>query len=140
LPFDLIVIGEKFAEVPPIFEEAKLKLSSHIKRWGFVESKKEYMFILENLVDVVVSTTDHEFFGVSVIEAIAHGCYPLCPNRVVFPEYLPDEFLYNTEAQLSKKLRYFVRYPEKLRQANWNIDLAKFDWKTLQPSYSEIFN
>jgi hypothetical protein len=54
-----------------------------------------------------------EFFGVSVLEAVKAGCWPLCPNKLVFPELFPSECLYNTEGQLVKKLRYFARYPGK---------------------------
>lgn len=60
---------------------------------------------------MVVSTTDHEFFGVSIIEAIYSGCYPICPNRLVFPEYLPEEHLYNTAPQVSdSRTRYCAVY------------------------------
>lgn len=101
LPFHISVLGEKFEESPPIFDEAKVKLESHIRNWGYTQSKEEYFKILQE-ADVVVSTTEHEFFGVSVIEAILYHCYPLCPNRLVFPEYLSQEFLYTTESQVIK--------------------------------------
>ena len=42
---------------------ADLPLIAH---WGFVESKSEYYAVLAN-ADVVVSTADHEFFGVLLL-------------------------------------------------------------------------
>lgn len=103
---DQEILGEKFDEIPPIFEEAKIKLEPHIKNWGYVASKEEYYKILDS-ADIVISTTEHEFFGVSVLEAIIHHCYPLCPNRLVFPEYLSQEFLYSTDNQVLNKLFLF---------------------------------
>lgn len=105
-------IGESFEEQPPIFKEAKEKLSSHILHWGYAENKEQYFHCLRTQCDVVVSTTDHEFLGyevilfkvwvfsISILEAIACGCFPLCPNKLVFPEYLGKENMYNTEAQV----------------------------------------
>jgi hypothetical protein len=69
--------------------------------------------------------------SVSIVEAVACGCYPFCPNKLVFPEYLPEEALYNTTSQLEKKLRYGCKYPDKLREWVCNVDFEKFHWKTI---------
>jgi hypothetical protein len=37
---------------------------------------------------VIVSTAEHEFFGLSVCEAIAAGAFPLLPDRLSYPELL----------------------------------------------------
>ncbi|KAL6057480.1 glycosyltransferase-like domain-containing protein 1 [Balamuthia mandrillaris] len=134
LAFHVSVLGEQFGEVPEVFEEARKRLEPHIRHWGFLSSKDAYYKALRE-ADVVVSTALHEFFGVSVVEAIEQGCWPICPNRLVFPEYLPSDHLYNTETQLVKKLRYFARYPGKLRHVKKEkhgggpvVDLSPFSW------------
>jgi len=91
--------GESFGEVPPIFAEYKAKLDKHIAHWGYMASKEDYFKVLDES-DIVVSTARHEFFGISVVEAIQAGCYPLCPNSLVYPEYLDAEFLFNTREQV----------------------------------------
>ena len=44
---------------------------------------KDYEKVLAES-DIIVSTADHEFFGVSVIEAISAGVYPLLPERLAY--------------------------------------------------------
>lgn len=55
--------GEHFGEIPEVFNEAKERLASHIKHWGYVDTKQEYYALLSSETDIVVSTTDQEFFG-----------------------------------------------------------------------------
>ncbi len=85
--FRVSVVGEQFRDVPPVFEEARKRLQRRIDRWGYQTSRAEYVRCLQE-ADVVVSTAIHEFFGLSVIEAIAAGARPLLPRRLAYPEIL----------------------------------------------------
>ena len=110
--FQLSVLGEQFPYIPAVFDRARKQLGQKIAHWGFVESREEYRDILSK-ADVVVSTAEHEFFGIAIVEAIAAGAYPLLPARLSYPELLagddqvdPGEFLYDGSAeQLAGRLR-----------------------------------
>jgi glycosyltransferase involved in cell wall biosynthesis len=81
------VIGEQFRETSDVFAWAAEHFRDCIDRWGYQESRAEYEAALRE-ADVIVSTADHEFFGVSVVEAIAAGAYPVLPRRLSYPEIL----------------------------------------------------
>ena len=51
-------------EIPKIFEEAKERLGDRILNWGYQPLEK-YQACLDS-ADIVVSTAQHEFFGVSM--------------------------------------------------------------------------
>ncbi len=87
IPFRLTVLGEQFRQSPAIFDQAKLRLSEHIDHWGYVDNQATYWQHLAE-ADIVVSTANHEFFGIAVLEAIAAGAYPILPNRVAYPEII----------------------------------------------------
>nr|XP_040572361.1 glycosyltransferase-like domain-containing protein 1 [Lepeophtheirus salmonis] len=137
--FKISVLGETYTDVPRIFEEARLKLVDHIVNWGFVSSKDKYYQILINESDVVVSTANHEFFGVAVVEAAYLGCYPLVPNRLVYPELFPKKYLYSTDNQLYKRLREFCKKPHLTRQGI-DMDFEKYSATGLQSKYQNIFS
>ncbi|MEM9644148.1 MAG: DUF3524 domain-containing protein [Planctomycetota bacterium] len=61
---------------------------------GWVEDRDAYCKWLAKM-DVVVSTADHEFFGIGVCEAASHGAVPVVPNRLSYPELFPRECLYD---------------------------------------------
>ena len=71
---------------------------------------------------------------VSMLEATAAGCFPLCPNQLVYPELYPAEFLYNTPQQLKKTLAAFAARPALVRAADprLKIPLERFDEATLR--------
>lgn len=111
--FRMMVLGQSFREQPACFAEAARDLSHRIERWGYVASRPEY---LEEVARcrIVVSTALHEFFGLAVREAIALGCRPLLPRRVVYPEMVGGrkECLYDTEEDLADRLARVLASPE----------------------------
>ncbi|XP_030846091.1 glycosyltransferase-like domain-containing protein 1 isoform X1 [Strongylocentrotus purpuratus] len=135
--FRLSVLGENYLQIPSIFEEAEFKLKDHIVNWGFVPSKERYYQVLSE-ADVVVSTANHEFFGVAMLEATHYQCYPLCPERLVYPEIFPAEHLYRTPTQLLKKLRRFCRNPQLIRCYEFQGDLTKYSWRNLEAKYLKL--
>ncbi|RNA32572.1 glycosyltransferase-like domain-containing 1-like [Brachionus plicatilis] len=152
IDFRLNVVGEQFAQVPDVFNEARQKLGSKIEKWGYLSSKLEYFEVLSQS-DIIISTSLHEFFGVSVIEACMFGAYPILPNRLVYPELYPKECLYSTETQLVKKLKQICSRPKQFRLSRQNkssekflseiIDTRnyfdKFKWDVLKKDFISIF-
>ena len=89
IAFRLLVIGEEFDSRAGIFDQAEREFAGQIDRWGRQESRAEYERALVE-ADVIVSTARHEFFGISVVEAAAAGCYPVVPRRLAYPEVLGE--------------------------------------------------
>src|SRR5688572_25307439 len=103
--FMMAVAGPTFREVPACFESARRDLGHRIAHWGHVPGRDEYHRLLARC-RAVVSTARHEFYGLAVREAIALGCHPLLPRRVVYPELTRGRaaFLYDTEDELATRL------------------------------------
>ncbi len=89
--FELVVLGEQFRVAPAVFAKAWSSLSSHIIHAGFVDERSAYLQKLAEC-DIVVSTAIQENFGIAIVEAILAGCQPLLPNRLAYPELLPEKF------------------------------------------------
>jgi glycosyltransferase involved in cell wall biosynthesis len=105
--------------------------------YGYIDSKKEYSSILRQ-GDIVISTASHEFYGISVIEAIRAGCYPLLPNRLSYPELVPSQYLYD-EKELISRLQTFLQNPKKLTDNQAKSLTARFSWPFLRQSYLDWF-
>lgn len=141
--FQLIVLGEKFPESPLIFDTAKTRLEDAanvtIIHWGFAPSRERYEELLRES-DVVVSTSNHEFYGVAVLEAVLLGCYPLVPNRLVYPEFFAATNLFNTQRQLFKKLKYLCGNPFPARQfyTEHGAAFEKFTWSAMVSEYEQL--
>ncbi len=137
--FRLALAGENFRKVPVEFEEAKTRLAHRIEHWGFLPSRSDYLALLRE-ADLVVSTADHEFFGISILEAVQAGAFPLLPNRLSYPELVPPDLhaacLYENEDDLYVKavarLTMPRRAPPSLRRAvqegySWPVVAASYD-------------
>lgn len=132
IDFKLVVLGESFSKKPAIFEEARTRLAPRILKFGYAESRQEYAEWLK-MGDMTVSTAGHEFFGISVIEAVRAGCRPLLPARLSYPELFPAEFLYGEEdlvPKLIKSLECGRLSAETARELT-----ERFSWPRLDDDY-----
>lgn len=129
--FRLCVCGESFRFVPECFERARATLARHIDHWGFLPSREEYVARVRRS-DLVVSTAEQEFFGISVVEALAAGCAALLPDRLNYPNLIPDEHrarcLYADEADLQQRLGRLLRGEERPETAAPLPWLRRFSW------------
>jgi len=143
--FQVSVVGEQFSSVPEVFAEARAWLGERVRCWGYQESRVDYERALLE-ADVVVSTAAHEFFGVSVVEAIAAGAYPLLPRRLAYPEILSpdrvensDDFFYDGSLEdLVRKLTHLLSLADSGQL--WGDDpqrglkaVSPYCWKNLGP-------
>jgi glycosyltransferase involved in cell wall biosynthesis len=83
------ILGQRFAKVPPALETFRERLAGRIDHMGFIEDRGAYLRHLARC-DWVLSTARHEFFGVAVVEAMMAGCLPWLPDRLSYPELLPE--------------------------------------------------
>lgn len=144
--FELIVCGESYKKYPKVFDEAKSRLSQHIIHFGYVDSKAQYIEWVQS-ADILPVTNNQDFFGISIVEAIAAGVTPLMPNRLSYPEHLdPNEFpqcFYHDYEDLYVKLKTMIQ--------DWSNPLPSlsdqvrhYDWANIIKSYdlnfTEIIN
>ena len=92
--YELIVhvMGQSFREVPTCFTDFRNDNNEVVATWGH-QPVDVYRQVLERS-DIVVSAALHDFQGLGMLEAIAAGCIPVAPDRMAYPEYIPEELLY----------------------------------------------
>jgi glycosyltransferase involved in cell wall biosynthesis len=138
--FDLIVLGESFGQAPGAFERARIRYGSRVLAWGYQQSRSQYAAWLHS-ADVVVSTAHQEFFGASVAEAVWCGAQPILPNRLSYPELVPDSardsVLYDSEDELVAKLAAALTSPSVDLAAMMRRHLAAYDWRSMAPRYDD---
>jgi len=67
-----------------------------------MDKRTYYKFLSDS--SVVVSFSDHENWGISMIEGVMLGCVPFVPNRCSYPELYPKMFVYENEDDLYGRL------------------------------------
>lgn len=137
IPFRVALAGESFRMQPVEFEQARARLGARLVHYGYAESEADYARLLWS-ADVVLSTAIHEFFGVSIVEAIYCGARPVLPHRLSYPELLPprwhDACLYRDFEGLLSRLRSALRAGRE-GTGELSDHLAQYDWARLAPVY-----
>ncbi|WP_022664472.1 tRNA-queuosine alpha-mannosyltransferase domain-containing protein [Desulfospira joergensenii] len=142
IPFSLAVLGEQYEIVPKVFEQARQEFKDEILAWGYVDSRKEYESWLGK-GRVVVSTAIQENFGISVMEAVRFGCFPLLPKRLSYPELIPEKFhgkvFYRSGDDFFKKLKELLLHPEGLAREGRELSdsAGRFSWEIMGREYDK---
>ncbi|MCX7706952.1 MAG: DUF3524 domain-containing protein [Anaerolineae bacterium] len=139
IPFRVALAGENFRLEPAEFVAARERLGTRLVHYGFAADDAAYAQLLWS-ADVVLSTAIHEFFGVSVVEAIYCGARPVLPDRLSYPELLPSEAhtacLYRDFDGLLGRLRAALADPRGVPGLREHV--ARFDWSVLAPIYDDL--
>ncbi len=93
--FRICLLGERFRNAPAEFDTISQEFDHRLVQFGFVESRQEYHQWLAT-ADIMLSTAIHEFQGLATLEGIASGCVPVLPDRLAYPELVPQAFLYTS--------------------------------------------
>ena len=141
--FNLIVIGENFSQSPKIFDRAKKDFKDELIHWGYAKTFELYAELLWR-ADILPVTSNQEFFGISVMEAIYCGNWPILPNRLTYPELLPEvnhkENIYQDEKDLYKKIINAIVNIENIRKTKLSSIASKFSWDIMVPVYDDFFS
>lgn len=87
IDFEIILLGQQFRRGNESLRAFLQLAGSRVRHHGFATSQADYWRLLSEM-DWVVSTADHEFFGIGVVEAVWAGALPLLPQRLAYPEVL----------------------------------------------------
>ncbi len=120
------------------YQEVMDEFGSHIIHLGYIESYQQYIEMISS-TDILIVTSDHDFFGLSVIEAIYCGNSPLLPTDMVYSEYVSDSSLfYHSEEELYDKTVAFLTDTYRNNSYIKN-NLRKYDWSILSKTYDIFF-
>jgi glycosyltransferase involved in cell wall biosynthesis len=143
IPFRLALCGQQYGERPLAFENALQTFSDNLIHTGHADHDTYRRLLWQ--ADIVISTAHHEFFGISILEAIYCRTFPLLPNRLSYPELIPALYhsscLYENLDGLMAQLKMNLRQPELMLTARDDLRTAvsQFNWSHIAPQYDKFF-
>ena len=145
IPFYLAVMGERYGTVPDDFKGIEQRFDGELLVCGYQEQAEDYRKWLAK-GRVVISTAIQENFGISVMEAVAHGCIPLLPNRLSYPELIPDQLkpdvIYQDDADLEFRLAHILTNPDAYgeKAAALSAHAAGFAWPHMAEKWDDALS
>lgn len=143
IPFRVVLCGERFGKPGERWESGVTELGRRVIHNGYADDDLYRRLLWESAV--TVSTAGHEYFGISILEAIYCHTLPLLPARLSYPELLPEAFhadcLYHGRQDLVRRLRWALTDPTATREVAGRLapHVAKYDWSVIAPLYDDTF-
>jgi glycosyltransferase involved in cell wall biosynthesis len=143
-PFEVALCGQQYGKRPSIFNEAVGQLGSRVIHAGHADLPTYRRLLWQ--ADITISTAHHEFFGISLLEAIYCQTFPLLPHRLSYPELLPDRFhevcLFADEDALAQKLNWALIHRAEIGEVAKELAAAisHYSWQQTAPLYDAQMN
>lgn len=142
IPFRVALCGERFGKPGERWESGVAELGERVIHNGYADDDLYRHLLWE--AAVTVSTAGHEYFGISILEAIYCHTFPLLPARLSYPELLPEAFhadcLYHGRPDLMRRLRWALNDSAAARDVARRLapHVARYDWGTMAPLYDDV--
>ena len=142
VPFRLALCGQEYGKRPLLFTQAIEQLSSQIIHVGHADLNQYRQLLWQ--AEVTISTAHHEFFGISILEAIYCHTFPILPHRLSYPALLPSSFhkhcLYKEKDALLQRVRWALTEREQARKiaAELATAVTPYAWQTIAQLYDHL--
>ena len=138
LEFQLAVLGQEFKKEMPCFTQARKSLKKHIVQFGYAKTFEHYAKWLWK-ADILPVTSNQDFFGGSIMEAVYCQTIPVLPRKLTYPELFNSkdnpQLFYENESDLLEKLTTSIENISKLRQQHYQSITTNYDWSNMVKVY-----
>jgi glycosyltransferase involved in cell wall biosynthesis len=144
IPFRVALCGERFGKPGERWEAGVAELGERVIHNGYADNDLYRRLLWQSTL--TVSTAGHEYFGISILEAIHCHTFPLLPARLSYPELIPSTFhpdcLYHGRRDLLERLRWALADPAAARNVAGRLApvVAQYDWSVLVSRYDAVFS
>ena len=141
VPFDVVLLGPDARPQDLLRQDLRELLGPRLLHEGWCE-KTEYISWLSKAT-FTVSVARHEFFGISILEAAAHGCFTVLPQELSYPEIVPQELhekcLYRSPKDLYRKIKAYLNSPLELQATRASLQKTAYTycWRNLAERYDQ---
>lgn len=141
ISFELVLLGQPFRKMEQQLKSLLDELQPHIRHMGYVEDFESYAHWLWRS-DILFVTSNQDFFGGSVVEALYAECIPLLPKRLAYPEHIPEELReqYLYEGEGVEALAQLLRSPNSLHVKRIRERVGAYDWRMQVKQYDSFFS
>jgi glycosyltransferase involved in cell wall biosynthesis len=138
--FNLVVLGEEYKDEQSCFTHARKTMDKHILQFGYTDSFDEYAKWLWQ-ADILPVTSNQDFFGASIMEAIYCNTIPLLPMRLTYPNLFHSdqnpEIFYQSPKELIYKLENMLCNNGIFKRNNYKEIAMNYDWSIMAEKYDD---
>ena len=142
VPFRVALCGERFGRPGEAWLSGIAALGDRLVFDGYANEEQYRRLLWE--ATLTFFTADHEYFGISILEAVYAHTLPLLPARLSYPEIIPAPFhaacLYRGRGDLLARLRRSLADPLAARATAHDLAaaVAAYDWLHMAPLYDRV--